>query len=316
MARIVFTKVKSEQGSLNKNKGTALAPELLLKKLNVLEYQKTEIQVIENNIEETDKSIKENAKRLMLRKKFPVFLGGDHSISYSTVKAFSERHKNSSVIVFDAHPDCVQFFKPISHEDWIQGIVEEKIIDKKNILLIGTRKIHKLEKKYLEKKKIQTIKAEEIKKETKNAMEKLNKFLQKSQNIYLSIDIDVFDPKVCPGTGYLEKGGLTEKQFAPFFEKVLESGKVKAIDLVEINPKKDKKGKTLKVGENILKKILKHAEKITVAEQFSLYMALVLLWNFLKELEKSIEKEFKPKDEKFAEQKKKKARKKIKARSK
>ncbi len=312
MSKIVLVKVKSEQGSLNKNKGTALAPEILLKKIAIPEHAKAEIPIAESNIEENDKSIFENARRQMIRKRFPVFIGGDHSISYSTVKAFSEKHKNPSLIVFDAHPDCVQFFKPLSHEDWVRGIVEEKIVDKKNILLIGTRKIHKLEKKYLEQKKIETIRAEEIKKSQKQSLEQLNKFLQKSQSVYLSIDIDVFDPKICPGTGYLEKGGLTENQFSLFFEKILESGKVKAVDLVEINPKKDKKGKTIKVGTNILKKILEHHEKISIAEQFSLYMALVLLINFLKELEKSIEKEFKLKDEKFAEQKKKKSRKKIK----
>lgn len=298
MKKIIFASIPSEQGSLGKNRGCSLAPKKLTKQLAKKPWQNfelVEIPVIENNIEATDESIFENAKKIIKRKNcFPIFLGGDHSVSYSVFRAFALSHENPALVVFDAHPDCVQFFKPLSHEDWISGVVEENLVKKENVLLLGVRKIHKLEQQYLKKKKIQVIKASAIKKNLKKSANELEMFLKKHESVYLSVDIDVFDPKLCPGTGYLEKHGLNEKQFFALFEKILESKKLKALDLAEANPLKDKNGKTLKLSGKILKTAIKSIEpaKPPDARQFSIYAALLFLWNFLKQLEKSMAKEF------------------------
>jgi len=98
-----------------------------------------------------------------------------------------------------------------------RAVIEEKLIKKERLMIIGLRKIFEIEKPFLEENKIQNISAKEIHLNFEEAKKKLSEFLQKQKNIYLSIDIDALDPSIAPGTGYLEENGLNEKEF---FEKL------------------------------------------------------------------------------------------------
>lgn len=238
--------VPSDQGNLDKNKGCSKAPGQILKGQ---EFE--EVQVVPANFEETDQAIYEKAKEI-LGKERALFVGGDHSISYALVKAFSKTSRGKkALVVFDAHPDCVQFFKPLSHEDWVQGVVEEGFVEAKRLMIIGVRKVHELEREYLKKKGIRILSAVEVKSSKEQARDKLLQMIALSEEIYVSVDIDVFDPSIAPGTGYLEKNGLTEQEFLGLFEPLLDSGKVKSVDLVEVNPSKDS-GKTLALAKRIV----------------------------------------------------------------
>ncbi len=245
--------VPSEQGNLDKNKGCSKAPPLII---GDLECETAEI--IAGDFEGTDKSIYKKA-RAVLSEGRALFVGGDHSISYPLVKAFSETAGGKrALVVFDAHPDCVQFFKPLSHEDWVQGVVEENFVEPKNVLLIGVRKTHELEREYLKKRGITVLSATEVKSAPKQALEKLLKLVALNNSIYVSVDIDAFDPNIAPGTGYLESNGLDETKFFVLFDALLKSKKVKAVDLVEVNPSKDKEGKTVELAQKILERAIQN----------------------------------------------------------
>ncbi len=240
--------VPSDQGNLDKNKGCSQAPGQIL---GGREFE--EVQVVPANFEETDQVIYERAKEVLGRER-ALFVGGDHSISYALVKAFSETSKGKkALVVFDAHPDCVQFFKPLSHEDWVQGVVEEGFVEAENLMIVGVRKVHELERKYLKKKGVRVLSAVEVKSAGGQARDKLLQLIALSEEIYVSVDIDVFDPSIAPGTGCLEKNGLLEREFFGLFEPLLDSGKVRAIDLVEVNPAKDS-GKTLGLAKRIVER--------------------------------------------------------------
>ncbi len=240
--------IPSSQGSLDKNLGCETAPELLCKN-----KETEKVNVVPSNLEETDKAIYSKAKEVIQQN--PIFVGGDHSITYSLFKAFSEEFSNASLIIFDAHADADVFFKPVSHQDLNRAVIEEKIIEKERLMIIGLRKVFDVEKPFLKKHKIPIISAEEIHKDFNGAKEKLSEFLENQKNIYLSIDIDALDPSIALGTGYLEKNGLTKKEFFELLEMILETKKVKASDLVEINPKLDKENKTINLGKEILRKL-------------------------------------------------------------
>ncbi|MBN2127721.1 MAG: arginase family protein, partial [Candidatus Diapherotrites archaeon] len=225
--------VASSQGSLDKNKGCELFPEKIFPEFSM---EKDFVKVKENDNEETDEQIYLKSKEIFNEKEFPLFLGGDHSITYSEFKAFAEKNENAVLIVFDAHADCAQFFKPVSHEDMNKVLVEEKILKKENLLLIGVRKIYEIEEKWLKKNKIKQISSEEIHFSIENIKKELNEFLKNKKNVFVSIDCDVFSPELMPATGYLEENGLNEKEFFELLELILKTGKVKAMDLVEINP--------------------------------------------------------------------------------
>ncbi|MFH1588928.1 MAG: arginase family protein [Candidatus Diapherotrites archaeon] len=267
--KLKLISVPSSQGSLEKNLGCKKFPELIFEEPEFRETEKTKIKVIQNDIEATDELVFEEAKKIfqeqklieektkknnskIQKKKFPLFLGGDHSITYSEFKAFAEQYENACLIVFDAHADCAQFFKPVSHEDMNKTLVEEGILKKENLLLIGVRKIYEIEEKWLKEKEIQVISSNEVHENLEKTKKQIKEFIQNKKNIFLSIDCDAFDPSIMPATGYLEKNGLNEKEFFELLGLILENGKVKGMDLVEINPLKDEERKGFNLGKGII----------------------------------------------------------------
>jgi agmatinase len=247
---MITVKVPSEQGSLQKNIGCALAPDFLVSKLG-LEAQA--VDVVSTDIEETDRRIYAKAKELFNSGELPLFIGGDHSITYPIFSAFSEKFgpKNVSLIVFDAHLDACQSFKPVSHEDMNRVLIEEKKLLPQNLLISDGRAIYPQEVDFLEKYDIIRTKS----------LEGVRDFVGRAKNVYLSIDIDAFDPEVAPGTGYLEKDGLSWEDFEKLAGALLESGKVRGADFVEFNPKKDPDRKTFELSQRILKKIIPHLQR-------------------------------------------------------
>lgn len=268
MKNIKVIQVASAQGCLERNLGTEKFPKEFTHNLGQV-FANThiairEIPIKENDFEETCEAIREGALQEFNSEKIPFYVGGDHSITYPIMQAFSEKfgNKKTGLIVFDAHVDCAVDFLPASHEDIIRGIVKKRFVKPENVLILGVRKIYDVEKEFLEKnllgKRIRIIKAKEIKKKFGKVQKSIQEFVQNKSAIYLSIDIDVFDPSIAPGTGYLEKNGLLEKEFFELFEDILNNGKdkIKGIDLVEVNPEKDKAEKTQKLALKILEKII------------------------------------------------------------
>lgn len=227
---MIFIKVKSSQGCLGKNKGTELAPDLILK-------EATSANIVEGNLIETNKNLEKTEGDF--------FIGGDHSITYPLFKSFS-KNKNAALIVFDAHPDCTNNFSPPTHEDFIRTLIEEGTLKKENLMLIGLRKIDKIEKEFLDSNKINYILMKDI---DSSLPEKIKNFTDNFDSIYLSIDIDVLDPKFAPGTGYQEKDGFSLNQLLEILSKI---EKVKRIDLVEVNPLKDKDNITINSARKII----------------------------------------------------------------
>ena len=179
-----------------------------------------------------------------------VFVGGDHSITYGLVKGFIKKNENKDkkigLIVFDAHPDCVNNFSPPTHEDFIRVLVEEGVVDAENVLLVGLRKLDDIEKKFLDSRGVQYVYwGSEVSGVLKG-------FVAQMDKIYLSVDIDVLSFKEAPGTGYVEEGGFSLDELIGHLKIVVESGRVGRVDLVEVNPSLDKNGKTVESAKYIL----------------------------------------------------------------
>jgi len=252
MAFIV--RVPFAEGSLEKNLGCEEAPTQILGHLSGLRLNTESIEVVNSNLEETQNKIMKNAKAHFEKKEKCLFLGGDHSITYPIFKAFAETYENAGMVLVDAHADCYQYVKPSSHEDYICILVKDGLLKPENILMLGTRHIWPEEEKFIAEKKIKFFNPKKIQKG--EAIEELIKFAGRIDNIYLSIDIDALDSKIAPATGYPEKNGLQLSELAEIIEILKESGKVKGADLVEINPKMEGGGGTVKVGAEIAKQLL------------------------------------------------------------
>ena len=77
-----------------------------------------------------------------------------------------------------------------------------------------------------------------------------------NKELYVSIDIDVIDPVFALATGYPEPGGLTSRQFIYLIQRINKIKNLRGIDIVEINPEKDKSGLKVKLGAKILGELI------------------------------------------------------------
>lgn len=254
-------KIPSNLGALGKADGVELAPDAVLNEMGELYINEEgllpnldvdSVAVVEKNISETNKNIFSKALMAFQENRCPLFLGGDHSITLPIIRAFSEKYRqNPGIVIFDAHPDAMQDFG--THEDLLPGIMNNKLIKKENIIVVGIRNWDKNEIQFLKENKIKCYKMDEIAAEgiheTADAVMSVAKGWDA---VYLSIDIDAVDPAFAPGTGYIEPGGLTSRELIYMIHRLKKLNKIRGADLVEINPKKDLNNMTAKLGAKIL----------------------------------------------------------------
>ncbi len=185
---------------------------------------------------------------------FPICLGGDHSITYALFKAFSQKFKNTGLVVFDTHPDTYheEDYKYL-HGGWLKFLVEENIIKPENVIVIGVRNADPKEIEYMREKGIifytmRQIFENNVKEICDVVMEKARKF----ENLYISLDIDVLDPAFAPGTGCIEPGGMTSRELIYFIQRLKLLKNLRMMDIVEINPEIDVNDMTSKIAAKVI----------------------------------------------------------------
>jgi len=231
---MIITKIPSSSGSLNRNKGCEKAPDMILNELRNIEinesfreikYEVSEVKISSDNPDETNRNI-ENARG-------DIFIGGDHSITYSLFK--SMKSKSKGLIIFDAHLDLDNYTKTPTHEDYLKKLIDEKILNPKSLIIIGARKFWKNEMEYARKNSIKILTPKNLSNLSyvcESVMESFRDF----DELYISIDIDVLDPSIVKGTYYTEPNGLTLRQLLFFLNKLKLLKNVSKVDLVEANP--------------------------------------------------------------------------------
>ena len=244
------------------------------KEINVKDLDLEEIHLDNSNLELSNNLIYKNAFETFEEKPKTVFLGGDHSVSYSLTRAFFDYCQNSGrgescLIVFDAHADCMEPMKEPTHEEWLRKLIEKQIKDfyssvedaerdgfpTQNILLVGVRNIWKTELEFLKEKNIRVITMNQLLDNLQDTCDIIMEF-SKNKELYVSIDIDVIDPAFAPAVYYKEPGGLTSREFIYLIQRINKMKNLRAVDIVEINPEKDKDGLTVKLGAKILGELL------------------------------------------------------------
>jgi len=221
--------------------------------LGILEANRfNKINLDIQDISKQSSQIIEESKRYFERDKI-LFFGGDHSISFPLVSNFHNKYgKNTKLLIFDAHLDLMAPMREPGHEEWLRAIVEAGF-NCENILVVGVRRnsknVDSSEIDYVKEKGINIIFSDEFE-------ERKNEILDfmKTDNFYVSFDIDVFDSSIVACTGYAEEEGLTEEQVFNVLEKI--KNKINFFDLVEINLNKGSetaKQKTVSIARKLLK---------------------------------------------------------------
>ncbi len=168
-----------------------------------------------------------------------VVLGGDHSITYPVMKAFSGRKVH--YVHFDTHIDCDRvFLSKFTHGSPVARILEDGLAE--SITLLGIRGLtnsgHDFE--WIQKEGARIVTARELKQGDKVASAE---FFPEG-DYYISVDIDVFDPVAAPGTGTPEPGGMFFPEFSDLIHRIAERGNILGFDLMEVNPQVDNPGDT------------------------------------------------------------------------
>jgi agmatinase len=173
---------------------------------------------------------------LLKANKFPVILGGEHSLSIGSVKAFKEVYPDLSVLHLDAHYDMRDeyFGSKFNH-----GCVARRISEMCPIVQAGTRSLSREEKDFVANQangKVKSISVYDIL-ETPLWKDIISKSL--SETVYISIDMDVFDPSLVPAVGTPEPGGIGWYETLDLLREITKDKKVVGFDVVELCPIKD-----------------------------------------------------------------------------
>jgi len=174
----------------------------------------------------------------------PISLGGDHSITYPIVRAFTRKFNNLSVLHFDAHPDIYDSYQGnrYSHASPFARIMEHKLV--RRLVQVGIRTMTADQREQVKRFGVQSIEMRDL---TPNVQ------LEFDSPVYISFDVDALDPAFAPGVSHREPGGLSTRQAIDLIQRL--KGKVVGADIVEFNPRMDPLHITGTVCAKILKEI-------------------------------------------------------------
>ncbi|MCX8179521.1 MAG: agmatinase [Candidatus Aenigmarchaeota archaeon] len=192
-------------------------------------YDLGDLEPVRGDAEKTVERVKEQIKEIIEMKKFPLMLGGEHTISLGAVKALG---KNVKIVSFDAHYDLKEIWQgcEYAHNTWLRRACE--IIGEKNTCIIGVRSGDEFEFEFAKKMLVNPT------------IEELKRFV-KGSKIYLTIDMDVFDPAYAPGVGTPEPFGIVPAYALSLIELIVRMGNLVGMDVVEVRPLEDRKTEIL-----------------------------------------------------------------------
>ncbi len=192
------------------------------------------IDFLDQNIPQELQKIYHKTLILLNDQKWPVFLGGEHTVTVPIIKAFKEYHKNDSfgVIHLDAHFDLRMSYENNinSHACILRRIIEMKI----PTLSLGVRAFSQEEKKFANDNQIMYLTDYDLYTKEKNISNYLKKLPDK---IYLTIDTDFFDVGIFPGVGTPVPGGPGWWDSLQIIKQIFKQKKIIGFDIVELCPK-------------------------------------------------------------------------------
>jgi agmatinase len=168
---------------------------------------------------------------LLKTKKYLIFLGGEHSITFPIVRAYSEQYPNLSVLQIDAHADLRKEYEGSVYS---HAAVMRRIVDLCNVVQVGIRSLSIEEYEEIPHLPTTVIYAHEYHRDRAGSIDKILANL--TENVYITFDLDGFDPSVIPATGTPEPGGFLWQDAMELLEKVFASRHVVGSDVVELAP--------------------------------------------------------------------------------
>lgn len=181
-----------------------------------------------SSAEEVYKEVYSKTTELLETGKFLSFFGGEHSVSIGVIEAFKEKYRNLTVLQLDAHADLRESYLG---SEFNHACALHKASKSTNLIQVGIRSMDACEKEFMKYDKC--FFAEDIYGKTSWMDQSIEKM---TDEVYITIDLDVLDPSIMPATGTPEPGGLDWNTTIQYLRKVFESKNVVGFDIVEFAP--------------------------------------------------------------------------------
>lgn len=167
-------------------------------------------------------------KNYITRNKFVTLIGGEHSVSIGSIRAFNEGFEDLTVVQIDAHADLR---KEYEGSECNHACAVHEASKNTNLIQVGIRSMDVSELKWMNKD--QTFFAHEIREEEYWSDAAVDLM---TDNVFITIDLDCFDPSILPSTGTPEPGGLLWYETLDFLKKIFKEKNVVGFDIVELCP--------------------------------------------------------------------------------
>ena len=174
----------------------------------------------------------------------PLVLGGDHAISLPVVAALASIHGPLNILHFDAHPDIYDDFEgdPRSHASPFARIMEGGFA--KRLVQVGIRTMNRHCREQVARFGVEVIEMRDFAVDRVPILE---------GPLYISIDIDGFDPSVAPGVSHIEPGGLSARDVLSVLNR--QTAPLAGADIVELNPLRDINGMTAILAAKLIREL-------------------------------------------------------------
>ena len=174
------------------------------------------------------KAVHKTTKEYIKRNKFVTLFGGEHSISIGSIRAFNECFDNLTVLHIDAHADLRESYDGTKYN---HACAVHEASQTTNLVQVGIRSMDEIEKTFMDTEK--TFFAHDMVNDD-YWMDKVVEAL--TDNVFITFDLDAFDPSIMPSTGTPEPGGLLWYETLEFLKQVFEEKNVVGFDMVELCP--------------------------------------------------------------------------------
>jgi arginase len=215
----------------------------------------------------------EQVSKVIEQGRFPLVLGGDHSIAIGTLAGLSGHYKNLGVIWIDAHSDLntsdtspsgnihgmsLAISLGMGHPLLTNIMSSQSKVKAENIVLVAARSLDEGEKKLIRSLGIKCYTMYDIdRKGMAYIMQEAIEYISnKTDGVHVSFDVDSLDPLEAPGTGTIVKGGLHYREAHLAMEMLHEAGIVTSAEFVEVNPLLDDNNKTSHLAVGLISSLL------------------------------------------------------------
>jgi len=178
--------------------------------------------------------VSEEVRHYIEKEKFTVVVGGEHSVSIGSIRAYAENSKDITVLQLDAHCDLRDEYNGSKYN---HACVMARVREVCPIVQVGVRSMDSSEKEFIDRGRV--FFAEDINNKTDWINEAVGKL---SEKVYITIDLDVFDPSIMSSTGTPEPGGLLWYDVLRLLKAVSDKKDIVGFDVVELCPDEGNKG--------------------------------------------------------------------------